>query len=247
MRFVLVKPRSPGNIGSAARALKNFGFDKLVLVDPRLHDKKEPEYFERESRKMAWNALDVLEGAETFPTLEEAVAECGLVVGTDFDPQSYCKVVTPEEGAEIIAREASPAAVLFGTESYGLTREELSKCDFVIRIPTDEKYRDLNLSQSLVLIAYLVFRAEGGGAEDLKRKERPAPQVVREALANDFIDIAMETGFIRMDDSKTALELSHIIRQAGASERSAGMLRSLAKRIKAKLKKIEDDKRGRAE
>ena len=239
IRFVLVKPRSPGNIGSAARALKNFGFEKLVLVDPRLHDKKEPEYFERESRKMAWNALDILDSAETFPTLEDAVADCGLVIGTDFDPQDYCKVVTPEEGAEILASQAAPAAVLFGTESYGLTREELSKCDFVIRIPTDEKYRDLNLSQSLVLIAYLVFRAGGGGAEDLGRKERPAPQVVREALANDFIDIAMDTGFVRQSDSKTALELSHIIRQAGSSERSAGMLRSLAKRIKAKLKIVD--------
>jgi len=238
-KFVLVKPRSPGNIGSAARALKNFGFEKLVLVDPRLHDKKEPHYFERESRKMAWNALDVLESAETFPTLEEAVADCGLVIGTDHDPQGYCKIATPEEGAEIIAGEESPVAILFGTESYGLTREELSKCDFVIRIPTDEKYRDLNLSQSLVLIAYLVFRARGGGSGDLKKKERPAPQIVREALADDFMEIAMETGFIRQDDSKTALELSHIIRQAGSSERSAGMLRSLAKRIRAKLKKVK--------
>jgi tRNA (cytidine32/uridine32-2'-O)-methyltransferase len=240
IRFVLVRPRSPGNVGSAARALKNFGFGNLYIVDPRLHKNKdeigEEPFFEKESRKMAWNAEDLLKKARVVNSLEEAITDCELVIGTAPAPPQNFKVLTPEEGAKMIAGAKGKTAVLFGTESYGLTQKQISKCNAVIKIPTHEDYKDLNLSQSLVLIAYLIFR-ETKAAVKTEDKEERIPQFMSEALTQDFISIGMDSGFLKDPDSKIALELAHLFRNLNLNDRSAGLLRSFARTVKAKVKK----------
>jgi len=233
LRFVLVRPRSPGNVGSVARAMKNFGFTELVLVDPRLHRAgdgahSEP-YFERESRKMAWHAEDVLEKARTVATFAEGVRGCGLVLATAPHGGTRMKNLTPEEAAEAIANEAAPPpALVFGSESSGLTNEELAACSGVVVIPTDPAYRDLNVAQSAVVMAYICFR-RAGTVRPPHKPER-ATHSEEEAVADGLKRLALNTGFLKSGQEPVARELRALVHRAGLSRREAGLLRSFLRR-----------------
>jgi tRNA/rRNA methyltransferase len=219
--------------------MKNFGLRDLVLVDPRLHRSGDREgeepYFERESRRMAWNAADVLRSARTANSLREAVEDCVVVLATA--PRAYSGLpgLTPEEGAKLLAGAGpAPAALIFGSESSGLTKEEVALAAGVVVVPTDPAYRDLNLAQTVVLLAYLCFR-EGGGAEPPGRAEAASHAEV-EAVAEALRETAREVGFLQHGGEPVARQLKGLVHRAGLSRREAGLLRSLGRRIRARLR-----------
>lgn len=155
IRIVLVHTSHPGNIGGVARAIKNMGLSKLVLVAPK----------EFPSPKALWraaNALDVLENAEIVTTVEEAVAGCGLVVGTSARERRIpWPLLTPRECGERSWQEASlhPVAIVFGREDRGLTNEELHLCNMHVHIPANPEYSSLNLSAAVQVICYEIRMA----------------------------------------------------------------------------------------
>lgn len=239
IKFILVSTRSPGNIGSSARVLKNFGFKNLYLVDPHFHKKRDDEggetYFEKETRRMAYKSSDILESAKLFNSFEEAVSQCSLVFGTDPNPPQYSKVIYPEEAAEIIAKENRETAVVFGSESDGMTKKQISLCSHIIKIPTDENFVDLNLSHSLAVVAYAIYRKLSPSVCS-EKEEKPVMKLLEE-LTNDFLEIGFKSEFITSLDSDIANEFRNIFIKMNLSLRSAGILRSFAKRVKSKLKK----------
>ncbi len=239
IRFVLVRSRSPGNVGAVARAMKNFGLTDLVLVNPRLHRNGDspgsPPYFETESRRMAWHAVDLLESARTVGTLAESVSSCSLVLATAPHGAARMDNMDPERAAEILAASASHgAALVFGSESSGLTREELSLCSGVVVIPTDPSYRDLNVAQSAVILAYLIQRA--------RSRARPAPPTPaegsthadREGLASMVLEVARRSGFLLRGDEPAGRELRSMIHRMGLTRRDTEILRSLFRRIRGR-------------
>lgn len=242
-RFVLVRPRSPGNVGSTARAMKNFGLRDLVLVDPRLHragDRPgEPPFFESESRRMAWHAADLLEASQTATTVAEAVAPCTLVFATAPQPSERLRTVAPEAAAAELASlpEGEAGALLFGSESSGLTNEELSRCAGVVVIPTDPAYRDLNLAQSVAVMAYLCYRAQRDavGLDVGRAAPEAAPHALVEGAADALLAAAERAAFLRGGGPPVARELRHLLHRVGLSKREAGLLRSLATRLLAAL------------
>jgi tRNA (cytidine32/uridine32-2'-O)-methyltransferase len=150
IRIVLVNPSHPGNIGSAARAMKTMGFSSLYLVEPKLfpHDK---------AREMASYALDVLQQATVVDTLDEAIADCSFVVGTSARMRTIpWPLLAPREVAERIVTEAptTQIAILFGREQNGLTNDELTRCHFHVHIPTSSEYTSLNLAAAVQVLAY---------------------------------------------------------------------------------------------
>lgn len=238
LRFVLVRSRSPGNVGSVARAMKNFGFDDLCLVDPRLnrdHDLPGSEpYFEREARRLAWHATDVFDRASRAGSLEEAVADRGVVLATA--PRAYRGVtsMSPEEGAERLAEAAEERpALVFGSESSGLTLEEIARCSGVVVIPTDPAYRDLNLAQSAVLMAYLTFRRLRS-TPGPHRPEAPRHRDL-EGLAEMLLDLADEAEFLRGDRDPMARELRAMLHRWALTRRDTELLRSFVRRIRPRL------------
>lgn len=149
-RIVLINTSHPGNIGSAARAMKTMGLSSLYLVSPLIfpHDK---------AKEMASGAVDILEQATVVNTLDEAIADCQLVVGTSARPRTIpWPTLSPRELAEKIQQESetNKIAILFGRESSGLTNEELHCCHFHIQIPSNEEYSSLNLAAAVQIIAY---------------------------------------------------------------------------------------------
>jgi tRNA/rRNA methyltransferase len=155
IRIVLVRAKNSGNVGSAARAMKNMGLGDLRLVAPR-------RYRPAAAAAMAVHAGDVLARARRHDSLQEAIADCVWVVGTTCRPGPYRnRPLTPREAApEVLAvGEAHPAALVFGPEDRGLSNEELKLCHELVTIPSDSGYPSLNLAQAVLVCAYELFLA----------------------------------------------------------------------------------------
>jgi TrmH family RNA methyltransferase len=155
VRIVLIDPSHPGNIGSVARAMKNMALTDLVLVRPRSFPHPEAE-------ALAAGADDILKGARVVGALTEAIADCSYIAGTTSRPRSYhWEFTTPRDVATRIGAlpEAARAALLFGSERYGLGTEDLDHCNVLVRIPANPEYCSLNLAMSVQLLAYELLMA----------------------------------------------------------------------------------------
>ncbi|WP_045859010.1 tRNA (cytosine(32)/uridine(32)-2'-O)-methyltransferase TrmJ [Teredinibacter purpureus] len=155
IRMVMVNTTHPGNIGAAARAMKNMCLSELYIVDPK-------DYPAEKAVWRAAGAVDVLENAKVVSTLDEAIADCGLVVGTSARERRIpWPLVTPRECGERCWAEAGthPVAIVFGREDRGLTNEELHKCNFHVHIPANPEYSSLNIGAALQVICYEIRMA----------------------------------------------------------------------------------------
>lgn len=155
IRIVLVNTAHPGNIGGAARAMKNMGLAELYLVQPR-------EYPAPRAVWRAAGARDVLANATIVESVDEAVADCGLVVGTSARERRIpWPLLNPRECGEKTFQEAAShkVALLFGREDRGLTNDELQKCHYHVHIPSNPEYSSLNLATAVQVLAYEVRMA----------------------------------------------------------------------------------------
>lgn len=155
VRIVLVGTTHSGNIGSAARAMKTMGLTNLYLVDPQAKP-------DGKSVALAAGAVDVLEHLTICDTLQEAIADCGLVVGTSARSRTFSwPMLEPRECGEKIMAEAPnyPVALVFGREAHGLSNEELQQCQFHVCIPANPDYSSLNLAMAVQTLCYEVRMA----------------------------------------------------------------------------------------
>jgi TrmH family RNA methyltransferase len=155
VRIVLIDPSHPGNIGSVARAMKNMALTDLVLVRPRC-------FPHAESVALAAGADDILNHARVVESLDEAIGDAHFVAATTSRPRSYYwEFSTPREiaGRIVGLPDDSRAALLFGSERYGLGTEDLNHCNVLVRIPANPEYCSLNLAMSVQLLAYEIFVA----------------------------------------------------------------------------------------
>ena len=168
IRVVLVDPAHPGNIGAVARAMKNMGLMELHLVRPK-------SFPHEEATARASGADDVLDAARIHEQFDDAIAECGLVVGTS-SRHRYLSLdlVEPRECARQIAQamQVGNVALVFGSERFGLTNDELARCNLMVTIPTAGDYASLNLAMAVQVIAYEILLATRPGAP-----AQPAPEV----------------------------------------------------------------------
>ena len=169
IRIVLVETSHPGNIGAAARAMKNMGLSELHLVRPE-------QFPHAEATVRASGADDVLFNAHVHERFEDAIAECGLVVGTSAR-QRYLPwdLHEPREVTTQIAAasKVGPVAVVFGTERTGLTNEELAKCNLLVTIPTHPDYSSLNVAMAVQLMAYELWLQLRPGAPPPPARDVP--------------------------------------------------------------------------
>jgi TrmH family RNA methyltransferase len=166
IRIVLTRITHPGNIGSAARAMKTMGLDRLCLVAPE-------RFPATEATVMAAGADDLLERAKVFADVRSAVADCGLVVGTTSRSRHLpWRVLEPREAAAEVsaAAAASEVAVLFGAERTGLTNEEIELCQLLLTIPTGLAYGSLNVAMAVQVVAYEILLATRAAAGDGERR-----------------------------------------------------------------------------
>ena len=158
LRIVLVGTQHPGNIGSAARAMKTMGLGRLMLVAPQ-------RFPDRDAYALAAGANDLLDVAEIHPSLASAVADCHLVIASTARHRTVpMPELTPREGAQrlLAAQQTGEVALVFGRERTGLENEELQLCHAAITIPANPDYSSLNLAAAVQVLAYelLVARLE---------------------------------------------------------------------------------------
>lgn len=152
----MVQPSHPGNVGSAARAIKTMGFSELVLVEPRLADMTE----QPEAIALASGADDVLAGTQTFATLEEALAPVTLACALTARPRDIGPPAADIRATAAIVRDHldahadSRVAIVLGTERAGLTNEQIGLCHRICHIPANPAYSSLNVAQALQLAAW---------------------------------------------------------------------------------------------
>jgi tRNA/rRNA methyltransferase len=152
LRFVLVETSHPGNVGAAARAIKTMGFGRLVLVNPRFADATT----QPEALAFASGAQDVLNAARIVGTIEEALQGCNFAAALSARLREFSPpVVMPRALADQLATDcALEAALVFGSERYGLPNEVVEKCNVLINIPANPGYSSLNLAQAVQVLAY---------------------------------------------------------------------------------------------
>ena len=166
IRIVLVEPTHPGNIGAAARAMKAMGLDRLCLVAPR-------RFPSAEATARAAGADDVLHAARIVESLDDALADCGLVLGTTARSRRIeWPVLDAREGARRAVAQAArtPVAVVFGRESAGLANAELDRCHALVRIPAAGRFSSLNVAAAVQILAYEMRVATHGKDAGVRRE-----------------------------------------------------------------------------
>lgn len=228
--FCLVAPESPGNIGSAARAIKNMGFSRLALVSPT-----DPRG--EESIRMAYRSREVLDEAGLFPDLSAALSESEWVVGISGRKRSGTGVESIERLAPEIWKRAGRQKItlLFGPEGTGLSNEALSRCHRIAFIPTGDRFSSLNLAQAVLLAAAALHRASAQPASS-DPNGRPAPGIASVAETESFFHemerTLEEIGFLKPPAKKTTLRrLRKILTRAELDSEEVKLLRALFRKM----------------
>ncbi len=197
IRIVLVGTLYSGNVGSICRAMANMGLRQLTLAAPRIVDDWS------EGRRLAVHADDILDARKEVATLQEAIADCAAVVGTTARGGLYrATVQTPRLLAPEILRIAAqaPVAIVFGREDQGLHNDEIAQCTHLVRIPVDEAYQSLNLSQALLIVAYELYTATGTYISPVEEAVSLATQATKDTLNAKWRAAMLDIGF--MDEQK---------------------------------------------
>jgi TrmH family RNA methyltransferase len=233
LRVVLVSPRNPLNIGAAARAMFNFGFSRLRVVNPY-------EVAFREARS-GIGAHEILGAAEEYQTVAEAVGDCKLVVGTTSVGHRGLKhkLYRLEKGAELLRAplESAPAALLFGSEKFGLSNEDLAHCHWLIRIATADRVHSMNLGQAVAVSLYELSRNELDMPAAPVRAPKPAAAEETEQITRLLFEVLERSGYVNPVTAASAQnKVRRLVRRLEVSARDApvvlGMLRQILWKVK---------------
>ena len=231
LRVVLVATRNPLNIGAAARAMANFGFSRLRVVNPY-------DVAFREARS-AVGAAPLLRAAEDFSTLGDAVADCRVVVGTTSvgHRELHHSVRRLEYGSRLILRALprAPVALLFGSEKFGLSNEDLSHCHWLMRIPTVDADLSMNLGQAVALSLYELAR-NSQAAKARPERVKPAAAGENEQITALLIEVLRQSGYVNpVTHASTEEKVRRLVRRLAITARDAPVLLGMLRQILCKV------------
>jgi tRNA/rRNA methyltransferase len=225
---VLSEPQEIVNIAHVVRAMKNFGFRDLRLVQPREYDGYRIEGIAHQSH-------DVVSRITLCDALDAALADCGHVIGCTARPRSAKRNnQRPREAAvEILELAgAGTAAVLFGREDKGLSNEALDRCHRIVTIPSRPEYPSLNLGHAVVVMLYELALARGDGARPFKAPRRPAEPATVEEIERFFTDAEQALAaieFFKVRDREHVMRtVREVVHRVPLDQREAKLLRAMA-------------------
>lgn len=226
IRIVLVNTSHSGNIGSVARAMKTMGLSKLYLVDPACE-------VDSHASALAAGATDVLGNSVMVSKLEEAIADCSLIIGTSARSRTLSwPMVEPRECAQklVDGSESGPVALVFGRENSGLTNEELQLCNYHVCIPANPEYSSLNLAMAVQTLTYETRMAF------LDKQDRPVeeddavyPSSQQMELFYEHLESTLkETGFIiKQHPGMVMTKLKRLFNRARPEDQELNILRGI--------------------
>lgn len=231
LRVVLVATRNPLNLGAVARAMSNFGAMHLRVVNPY-------EKAFREARS-AVGASEVMRTAEEFPTVQEAVADCGLVVGTTAIGNREIKhpLRSLDKAAPVLRKrlQKDRVALLFGSEKWGLSNDSMSYCHWLLHIPTRDRHQSMNLGQAAAVCLWELARGKKTFEEGTRR---PAARMeTLERITASMLQCLIRSGYVAARSEALAEEkLRRMLRRfsfdAADAEVFLGMMRKMEEEFK---------------
>jgi tRNA/rRNA methyltransferase len=231
LRAVLVGTRNPLNLGAVARAMSNFGAVHMRVVQP----------YEKAFREAvsAVGASAVLQNAEEFATVAEAVADCWLVVGTTaVGNREIQHPLRSLESAGAMLRKGmtkGKVGLLFGSEKWGLSNESLSHCHWLVRIPTREEHRSMNLGQAAAVCLYEISRGKSGAGSKRKTEEKKsaaARMETVERIGEALLPVLIKSGYTGERKSELAEgKLRRMLRRMAMTEADAEVLLGMVRKI----------------
>lgn len=236
IRIVMVHTSHPGNIGAAARAMKNMDLNQLYLVSPE-------DFPSSESSLRATHAVDIVNQAVVTSTLEEAIADCGLVIGTSArDRTMNWEVESPRQMAlsALSASAHSQVAIVFGRERTGLTNEELALCHKRVHIPTNPDFSSLNVAAAIQVICYELYqKAQENVVPDSVKAEgddRIATAAQIQTYHQHLSDVMTEVEFFGSNNPEKVLRrLQLFINRAQPTRRELNILHGILTATQRKL------------
>ena len=220
--IVLVHTMQPGNLGSAARAMKNMGLKRMKLVNPCNPG-------DEDCRKMAVGAFDLIENAQIYKNLQDALADESVIIGTTSSRGRIRKMslYTPREIAPTITDYASSqkVSILFGPERGGLSDDELAVCQYLVSIPASDDFPTLNLAQSVLILCYEIALRRPGSSH-------PRRKLVLESERRQMFEHVQETlvqiGFLsRSNPGHIMRSIKRLLSQAELTERDVQIVRGI--------------------
>ena len=228
LRVILVNTRNPLNLGAAARAMSNFGFLRLRVVNPY--------YVAFREARSAVDVAPLLASAEEFKSVAEAVADCTWIVGTTAASRRDLQhpIRRLEQGARLIRKRlaSSPVALLFGSEKRGLSNEDLSHCHWLLRVPTRDEHRSMNLGQAVAVCLYELSR-ESTAATPEKILAAKAGDLER--VASTLLEVLVKSGYLNTQKRGAQEKVRRWIRGLNLSAADAELLLGMLRQIDWKL------------
>jgi TrmH family RNA methyltransferase len=231
LRVVLVSARNPLNIGAVARAMSNFGFFSLRLVNPYR--------VALDEARSGVGAVGVLDTAEEFPTVGEAIADCTLVVGVTVGNRRELQhpLRRLEYGARLIRRRlaSAPVALLFGSEKSGLSNEDLAYCHWLMRIPTRPEHGSMNLGQAVAVCLYELVR-DSRAPQAKPQRRKPATAGSLEELTELLLGVLADSGYVHdRVEASTRMKVRRLVRRLDLSAHDAEIWLGIFRQIRWKL------------
>ncbi|EHU8077342.1 tRNA (cytosine(32)/uridine(32)-2'-O)-methyltransferase TrmJ [Vibrio cholerae] len=239
VKVVLVGTTHSGNIGSAARAMKVMGLSQMVLVDPQCQ-------VDAQAIALAAGASEIALNAQIYPTLEAAVADCGLVVGTSARSRTLeWPMLEPRECGEKLISEANQhsVAMVFGRERTGLTNEELQLCHYHVCVPANSEYSSLNLAMAVQLLSYEVRIAylalQQSSQSSTLQEEYPRHQELERFYAH-LEQVIMQTEFISAQQPGQVMnKLRRMFTRARPEAQEINILRGILTSVQKSISRKE--------
>ncbi len=229
IHIVMVGTTHPGNIGGVARAMKNMGLSQLSLVAP------EAPFPHAKARARASGAVNVLENTQVFATLEEAIADCSLVIGASARMRTLpWPVVDPRECASRVVGldKKAEVAIVLGRENSGLTNEELELCQLLVTIPTNPDFSSLNIAAAAQVLCYEIHLAMLATDETKIAEDEPdsplATSAEREGMFQHFEEALTEIEFLKPDNPGQLMRrLRRLFTRTGLERLEVNILRGI--------------------
>lgn len=239
VKVVLVGTTHSGNIGSAARAMKVMGLSQMVLVDPQCQ-------VDAQAIALAAGASEIALNAQIYPTLEAAVADCGLVVGTSARSRTLeWPMLEPRECGEKLISEANQhsVAMVFGRERTGLTNDELQLCHYHVCVPANPEYSSLNLAMAVQLLSYEVRMAylalQQSSQSSTLQEEYPRHQELERFYAH-LKQVIMQTEFISAQQPGQVMnKLRRMFTRARPEAQEINILRGILTSVQKSISRKE--------
>lgn len=241
VRAVLINTYHPGNIGAAARALKTMGITQLYLVSPERFPAPEAE-------QMAANAADLLQQAVIVETLEEAIADCSLVIGTSARSRSLpWPMLDIREGAQKVVTEAATGAqvaLVFGREKMGLHNDELQQCNYHLAIPANPDYPVLNVAAAVQVLSYELWQAasQHSAEEEETTPEDFPPSREMELFYQHLEETLHDTHFIiKQHPGQIMQRLRRLFNRSRPAKDELAILRGILSSVQREIRQKSTD------